>query len=603
MAVFEAYRPGMPGLGLWESLSWGVALLLWLWVGGRLAVQLLLRRLARGRGSAASSARRLETYLTFTAVVCLLLLLTVGELKAQILTWPLLRSSLTLQGLSACLLFFLHLGVAAWAGWPLEHKLLGLDLGRWAYLWGRFRFVAPVVFPWLAAAALEDLLRLAWPGSAFWLETGLGDLFFLLAFLLMMALIFPPMVRAWWGCRALPGGPQRELAETVLKRAGVKVAGILDWPIMEGRTLTAGILGLAPGLRYLLITPGLMEALNPAELAGVVAHEAGHVRHRHLLSYLVFFAGFFVLAQGISEPLSLLGQFFLYWLANTEWGAGFLSQPQQAEAPLSLLLALPMLVALVAYVRLVMGYFMRHFERQADLFALDLLGQAEPLVGALEKIARLSGESREVPSWHHFSIAQRVAALWRGQGRRDNARLQGRVIARGFKVYALSLALICLLGWGLAALDLGRDLRQDLLVNLLENKLDSDPSDPAVRLNLGIALFEQGEEQDALEQLRLAQMLAPQDPEVLNTLAWVLATAQDSDLRNPPEALALALQAVGLSPLPHIWDTLAETYYVNGQYARAVAAARSALAAGPRERLEHYKAQLERFRRAAGELP
>lgn len=124
-----------------------------------------------------------------------------------------------------------------------------------------------------------------------------------------------------------------------------------------------------------------------------------------------------------------------------------------------------------------------------------------------------------------------------------------------------------------------------------------------MRLNLGIALFEQGEEQDALEQLRLAQMLAPQDPEVLNTLAWVLATAQDSDLRNPPEALALALQAVGLSPLPHIWDTLAETYYVNGQYARAVAAARSALAAGPRERLEHYKAQLERFRRAAGELP
>jgi tetratricopeptide (TPR) repeat protein len=255
------------------------------------------------------------------------------------------------------------------------------------------------------------------------------------------------------------------------------------------------------------------------------------------------------------------------------------------------------------YVRFVMGFFMRHFERQADLFALDVLGQPQPLVQALERIGQLTGNSRQVPSWHHFSLAQRVAALHRAQGAGDNAKAQGRYLKKGLQAYALGMALACLMGWGLSALDLGQDLRQGIIVRLLESKLAENPQDPGLRLSLGATLFEAGEEAEALVHLKKAYELAPRDPEVLNSLAWALATAEDSDLRDPRAALLLAGEAVRLSPQPHVWDTLAEAYYVNGQYSRAAAASRAALAAAPKERLDYFQAQAERFRRAAGERP
>ena len=56
--------------------------------------------------------------------------------------------------------------------------------------------------------------------------------------------------------------------------------------------ITAGILGLFARLRYLLHHPRPWHSGRspPIELAGVVAHEAGHVRHRHLSCYICSFS-------------------------------------------------------------------------------------------------------------------------------------------------------------------------------------------------------------------------------------------------------------------------------------------------------------------------
>jgi Zn-dependent protease with chaperone function len=58
---------------------------------------------------------------------------------------------------------------------------------------------------------------------------------------------------------------------------------MLKWPIFEGRMLTAGIMGLVPRYRYILITESLMDVLSIEELKAVVAHEMGHAKYRHLL--------------------------------------------------------------------------------------------------------------------------------------------------------------------------------------------------------------------------------------------------------------------------------------------------------------------------------
>ena len=61
-------------------------------------------------------------------------------------------------------------------------------------------------------------------------------------------------------------------------------------------------------------------------------------------------------------------------------------------------------------------------------------------------------------------------------------------------------------------------------------------------------------------------------------------------------ALELAKRAVKLEKSPHILDTLAESYYVNGRYEEAIEAGREALAIA-KDKLSYYEEQLEKFKR------
>jgi len=63
------------------------------------------------------------------------------------------------------------------------------------------------------------------------------------------------------------------------------------------------------------------------------------------------------------------------------------------------------------------------------------------------------------------------------------------------------------------------------------------------------------------------------DATLMNNYAWLLATATDYTFRDPKRALALARDALFLNPNDyHIWSTLAEAHYVNGNFEKAVQA-------------------------------
>ena len=65
-------------------------------------------------------------------------------------------------------------------------------------------------------------------------------------------------------------------------------------------------------------------------------------------------------------------------------------------------------------------------------------------------------------------------------------------------------------------------------------------------------------------------------------------------LRASEKALQYAKQAAALSLAPHILDTLAESYYVNGFYDEAITAITQALAMAPRDR-HYYESQLRKY--------
>ena len=596
LVVFESYQPGKAQLSPWESLAAVLGIMVWLWLGVRFAVSAFLNK-AKGHRPQAdppAAARKLETWLHMIALALYMGLVVLADVKANLIKIDLVASSELASGLMAVGLYFALLLILWYGVYPLEKKILAQNLDRRGYIAGQARFVAPVIFPWFIVAVARDALKAFIPGAESWLQSTVGDLAFLALFLVLISFLFPPMIKAWWGCTPWPRDRTREIAETVLEAAKVKVGAILSWNVMDGKLLTAGILGLFEKFRYLLLTPAIVDALTPMELAGVVAHEAGHVRHRHIPLYLMFFMGFFLSAYAITEPMGLIMDNIV--LSMVKDGA----DPAQSAPGLSLMAAIPLVVFLVLYLRFVMGFFMRHFERQADLFALGLLGDAEPLGNALEKVAALSGNIRDVPSWHHFSIAQRVDALARAAHNPPEAMArQAAVIKKGYKVYFACLLALCVLGFGLQAFDLGMDMRRETLLTMLEKRLAQEPDNAELRLQVGILNFEMGKEKEAVQELTLAANLAPSDPEVLNGLAWVLVTAKGKPYRNPKVGLKLAHRAVALKSAAHIWDTLAEAYFVNGRPDLALAASKAALEAKPKQRLDYFQDQVKRFEKAA----
>ena len=105
---------------------------------------------------------------------------------------------------------------------------------------------------------------------------------------------------------------------------------------------------------------------------------------------------------------------------------------------------------------------------------------------------------------------------------------------------------------------------------------------------------------EAIKHYQQALKLNPQDAAVHNNLAWLYATSEDKQFRDPQGALEHAQKAVELSRWRQaaFIDTLAEALYINGRYGEAVKTQTRALKLEPdnRELLDH----MARYRKAAG---
>ncbi len=97
--------------------------------------------------------------------------------------------------------------------------------------------------------------------------------------------------------------------------------------------------------------------------------------------------------------------------------------------------------------------------------------------------------------------------------------------------------------------------------------------------NLGVNLDKRGQVDEAIAHYRKALELRPDFATAQNNLAWVLATCSDASLRNGAKAVELAEQAVQLSNSqdPEFLDTLAAAYAEAGLFSMAMQTARRAL--------------------------
>ena len=197
-------------------------------------------------------------------------------------------------------------------------------------------------------------------------------------------------------------------------------------------------MGIVPKLRYPLITPALLQTLDQEELDSVLAHEIGHVKHLHLILYMVLFLGFSILAGAVASPLPHL------ILSSDLFYAALPHLPFSPENVLGVLATAPLLLLMLIYFRFIFGYFIRNFERQADAYVFRAVGTSWPLINSFEKIARLSGGNRDEKNWHHYGIGERIDFLQRCETDRSQVTRHERKLRQSLLSYFAVIGLIVL---------------------------------------------------------------------------------------------------------------------------------------------------------------
>jgi tetratricopeptide (TPR) repeat protein len=348
------------------------------------------------------------------------------------------------------------------------------------------------------------------------------------------------------------------------------------------------VMGLVRRFRYILVTPSLLEVLGPEEIDAVIAHEIGHVKKGHLLFYLLFFAGYLLLSY-VAYDLILYAMIF----AEPVWTAIQRSGLSQATV-VSVVFSFSILVIFLVYFRFVFGFFMRNFERQADGYVFSLFASARPLVSTLQKIAQVSRQSADRPNWHHYSIRERIDFLNRCEENRAWLGRHDAKVRRGIGLYVAALLLLAASGYQVNMGTVGARLSDHLFETVILREIEKNPHNHSLYGLLGDLQFRRKNYAETQRAYETSLALKPDNAQVLNNLAWLLATCEDPAFRDPALALALARRAAQLQESAYILDTLAECYFANGRTAEAVAAGKRALALAKGDR-SHYEAQLKKF--------
>ena len=500
----------------------------------------------------------------------------------------------TLLALLFLLLFIFYLAIVwAFAYGPYQ-RIYRADISRSTYVFSNISFSIPVLLPWLFLSGIADIIQtLPFEAPKRFLSTTEGEVSYFLFFLIGVAIFGPVLIQKFWRCTPLEDGYYRSRIEALCRRADMAYSDILYWPIFGGKMITAGVMGLVKKFRYILVTNSLLQVLEPEEVDAVIAHEIGHIKKKHLLFYLAFFVGYMLISYVAVDAIvfTIISAEPIYWLSNK---AGF-SQTTFISGIYSAVIICVFLV----YFRFIFGFFMRNFERQADTYVYALFDSAEPLISTLEKIAATSGQSADKPNWHHYSIRQRIDYLRKCETDPSWIDRQNIKIKKSMGVYVVCLALLGVLGYQFDIGIGGDRVTSHIYEKAILEQIEKFPDNPDLLSLLGKIYFNRRNWSGVQDAWEKSLALEPDNAEVLNNLAWLYATCENEQLRDPNRALAMATLAVKLENLPHIWDTLAESYYVNQMYSKAVEAGQNALALA-RENRSYYEDQLEKFKKAGG---
>jgi len=171
--------------------------------------------------------------------------------------------------------------------------------------------------------------------------------------------------------------PEGELRNRLLALAERAAFPAKDIQVMDGSKRSRHSNAFFTGIgrfRKIVLFDTLIEQLTPEELEGVLAHEIGHYKKRHVLKMMLW-----------STVSLLVGFWILSILAQQEWFLGAFGFAPGHMAPALLLFG--MLSGLFTFwFSPIANQWSRRYEYQADAYASQTIRGSQPLIRALRKL-------------------------------------------------------------------------------------------------------------------------------------------------------------------------------------------------------------------------
>jgi len=541
--------------------------------------------------------QQISTFLMISSVVFLFGATYFLHLKEIIISVTGLPKAFFLQELLGLAYFFIFFWVFWRGSFKYYAAIFQSALTRDEYVKSQLKFNVPILAPWFLISLLFVTSEYFLTHFGISISQNLKDFIVLPVFFIVTAIFLPVIIKMMWGCKALKDSEQQRELDEFCHNQGLKYQSLLEWNVFEGKIFTAGIMGLIPQLRYILITPVMLQYLTMEELKAVLAHEIGHNKNHHMSFYLLFFLGFILISINYPDLMFLA----VAYMTTVDTG-NYLTFFATNSPYFSLIwITIPIVILLVIYFRLFYGLFSRAFEREADAHSVLTMGNGDGIISSLEKIGVYSGNIRDMPNWHHYSIRERVdfiqeccdepATITRHKKKVRNLKI-------GYVVF-----FVCLIGLTFYMKSI--NTKQNLQFAIIERALLQEATDGRgsleLHLGLGNIYLEQNQLFKAEEQLLLAREYDRYNVEVLNNLAWLYVTTDEPVLQKYESALNLGLMALALKRAPFILDTVAECYYKLGDFEQAIALEEEALMKAENNR-EFFEEQLRKFRKSLSEI-
>lgn len=338
----------------------------------------------------------------YLAVAALLL---ARPLDAWLQTYPLLEENWSLR-LTALFLIVTGLHVVVsfslsfYSGHVLEHKfqLSTQTFGEWLWRYTKRILLSAA----LSLCVVLGLYWMIWTLGGWWWLAAAGAFFVVSVVLgqLTPVLILPLFYRI----KKLDSPDLTERISRLAEGTGLSIEGVYRMDLSEETVKANAMLAGMGHTRRVLLGDTLLDGFQPDEIEVIFAHEIGHHVFRHIWKIMV--AGLFYSAAGFLVCDRLLAA----WVSR---GGGTIDYTRLPVDTLPLMLLILTLLAMLF--EPIQSAVSRHFERQADRYALERTGLNDAYRSAFRKLAKLNKDD-PTPHWldvllfhSHPPVAQRLA--------------------------------------------------------------------------------------------------------------------------------------------------------------------------------------------------